>query len=155
MRLFKTYALFSVALIVFSCGLFDSDTLNNKYSDGNITIEITSGTPQEPGIIEITSSIEDTILLRSLNIDVCYFAYFTIEGMRYSEELEKWIEGEITASCDLDVPPLILLPMETKSIVIIPILPEDEYTMHMYYAVDNSPDFEPYTEVELSFRIKD
>ena len=75
--------------------------------------------------------------------------------MRYSDELEKWIEGEVTISCDLYVPPLILLPMETKTIDIIPMLPKNEYTVHMYYAVDNSPDFEPYTEVELNFRIRD
>ncbi len=155
MRLLRRGALFSIMLIVFSCGLIDPDALNDKYSDANIIIELNAGTTQEPGNIEITSSIADTIRLRSLNINECSFAYFSIAGMRYSDELEKWIKGEITISCDLSVPPLILLPMETKTIEIIPVLPENEYTMHMYYAVDNSPDFGPYTQVELGFRIKD
>ena len=157
MRLLRTFTLISITLfIVSSCSLFDSDTLNNKYSDENITIEIISGTSQKPGNIEVASSTTDTIRICSENINECSFAYFSIEGMLYSDELGKWVKGEISISCDLYIPPLILLPMETKTIEIMPVLPKNEYTVHMmYYAVDNSPDFEPYTEVELGFRIKD
>lgn len=155
MRLLKTLTIITIILFLISCGFFDSDDLNDKYIDGNISIELNAGKSNEPGNIEITSSIEDTILLQSVNINECLFEYYSIDGMKYSEELEKWIEGEINISCDLFVPPLILLPMESKSIEIIPILPENEYTMHMYYSVDHSPDFEPFTEVRLGLRIND
>ena len=155
MSLIKASVLLAISLIVFSCGIFEPETIKSIYRDVNITIKVSGGTPQDPGNIEITSTIDDTIRIHATHIDVCTFANYTIEGMRYSTDIEKWIRGEVSAGCDLYVPPLTILPKETSTISILPILPVDKYTMHMFYYVDSSLVYEPYTEVELDFEIKD